>query len=146
MNGLLLGQICKWHLEEYNKWDMDLPASVFACNTQPNSSTSFSAMQSLMGYTAGTASEHKILQIKRSELRHHLTLVLGGLSKNFEKERVCMLESLRDEAVRVKDIKADKMKACYDHHVKTQRFELGDLVLLFNLALLKQWSHKLEEC
>src|SRR5436305_12174442 len=137
MNGLLLGQIRKWCLEEYNKWDMDLPASVFACNTRPNSSTSFSAMQSLMGYTAGTASERKILQVKQSELRHRLTLVLGGPSKNFKKERVCMLESLWDEAVRVKDVKADKMKIRYDRHVKTQKFELGDLVLLFNSALLK---------
>ena len=144
-NGLLLGRIRKWRLEEYNKWDIDLPASVFACNTRPNSSTSFSAMQSLMGYTAGTASERKILQVKRSELRRRLTLVLGGPSKNFEKERVRMLESLRDEAVRVKDVKADKMKARYNRRVRTQKFELGDLVLLFNSALLKQWSRKLEE-
>ena len=56
-----------------------------------------------------------------------------------------MLESLRDEAVRVKDVKADKMKTRYDCRVRTQKFELGDLVLLFNSTLLKQWSHKLEE-
>ena len=56
-----------------------------------------------------------------------------------------MLESLQDEAVHVKDVKADKMKVHYDCRVKTQKFELGDLVLLFNSALLKQWSCKLEE-
>ena len=48
-----------------------------------------------------------------------------------------MLESLRDEAVCVKDVKANKMKTRYNHHVKTQKFELGDLVLFFNSALLK---------
>src|SRR5437763_3820405 len=56
-----------------------------------------------------------------------------------------MLESLRDEAVCVKDVKADKMKARYNRRIKTQKFKLGDLVLLFNSALLKQWSCKLEE-
>lgn len=144
-NGLLLGRIRKWRLAEYNKWDEDLPASVFACNTRPISSTSFSAMQSLMGYTAGTASERKIMRLTKNELRKRIALVCGGIDQDIVTSRVRLLESLRDEAVRIKDIKATKMKARYDKRVRAQKFCVGDLVLHFDSSLLKQWSRKLDE-
>ena len=80
-NGLLLGRIRKWRLEKYNKWDEDLPASILACNTRKISTTCFSAMESLMGYTAGTASGLKLLGMKKKELKDNMDLVIGVPAK-----------------------------------------------------------------
>ena len=74
-NGLLLGRIRKWRLEEYKKWDDDLPASIFACNTRKVSTTNFSPMQSLMGFTAGTASTLKFSNLSKQEMRKRMALV-----------------------------------------------------------------------
>ena len=72
-NGLLLGRIRKWRLEEYNKWDVDIPASILACNTRKISTTGFSAMESLMGFTAGTASGLKLLGTSKRDLKERCT-------------------------------------------------------------------------
>lgn len=145
-NGLLLGRTRKWRLEEYRKWDEDLPSSVFSCNTRKISTTNFSPIEVLMGYTASTS----------------LTLRLGGLSKRNVKRRLKLLthhtqertpvqsrlralDTLREEAIRVRDIKAVKMKERYDKKTRIKPFEEGQEVLLYDSSLLKQWSRKLEE-
>src|SRR5215218_4047528 len=144
-NGLLLGRIRKWRLEEYNKWDEDMPASVLACNTRKISTTGFSAMESLMGYTAGTASGLKLLGMSKKELKERMSLVVGGVPGKLTEMRLRVLESLRDESIRVKNLSSQKMKNRYDKKVKARSFEVGDEVLLFDSSLLKQWSRKLEE-
>jgi hypothetical protein len=145
-NGLLLGRIRKWRLEEYNKWDEDMPASVLACNTRKISTTSFSAMESLMGYTAGTASGLKLLGMSKKELKERMALVVNGVPEKLTEMRLRVLESLRDESIRVKNHASQAMKNRYDKKVKARNFEVGDEVLLFDSSLLKQWSRKLEEC
>jgi hypothetical protein len=144
-NGLLLGRIRKWRLEEYNKWDEDIPASVLACNTRKISMTGFSSMESLMGYTAGTASGLKHLGMKKKELKAKVALVLGGVPDQITGMRLRVLESLRDEALRIKSLEAHKMKERYDKKVKARDFQVGDEVLLYDSSLLKQWSRKLDE-
>ena len=144
-NGLLLGRIRKWRLEEYNKWDEDIPASVLACNTRKISTTSFSAMESLMGYTAGTASGLKLLGMSKKELKERIALVIKDVFEKTTELRLCVLESLRDESIRIKSLKNHQMKEHYDKKVRARNFEVGDEVLLFDSSLLKQWSRKLEE-
>src|SRR3954447_817398 len=78
-NGLLLRRICKWRKREYNMWDEDIPVSVFACNTRKISMMKFSAMESLMGYTVGTASGLKQLGMMRKELKAKIALVSGEI-------------------------------------------------------------------
>ena len=113
-NGLLLGRIRKWRLDEYNKWDVDMPASVLACNTRKISTTGFSAMESLMGYTAGTASGLKLMKMSKKELKEKMKLVIGGIPDKITGMRLRVLESLRDESIRVKEITSKKMKERYD--------------------------------
>src|SRR4051794_33395058 len=67
-NGLLLNRIRKWHLEDYKHWDDDLPSSLFACNTRKVLMTSFSAMESLMGFTTGTTSKLRLMPLSKKEL------------------------------------------------------------------------------
>ena len=93
-NGLLLGRIHKWRLEEYNKWDEDMPASVLACNTRKILTTGFSAMESLMGYTAGTAAGLKHLGMTKKELNECMALVIGGVPEKLVGMRLRVLESL----------------------------------------------------
>lgn len=64
-NGLLLNRLRKWRQDDYNHWDEDLSASIFACNTRKVSTTGFSAMESLMGYTAGTSTGLKIMKMSK---------------------------------------------------------------------------------
>jgi hypothetical protein len=59
--------------------------------------------------------------------------------------RLRVLESLRDEVIRIKNLKSQEMKARYDKKVHERNFKVGDEVLLYNSSLLKQWSRKLEE-
>src|SRR3954469_4192835 len=145
MNGLLLGRIRKWRLEEYNKWDEDMLASVLACNTREISTTGFSAMESLMGYTAGTASGLRLLKMKKKELRIKVATVTKEVSKKMLAQRLRVVESLRDEALRIKSFKSQQIKERYDKKVHERAFEVGDEVLLYDSTLLKQWSRKLEE-
>ena len=144
-NGLLLGRIRKWQLEKYNKWDKDLPASILACNTHKISTTSFSAMESLMGYTAGTASGLKHLGMKKKELKDRMNLVIEEVPAKLLGMRLRVLESLRDEALRVKSFCDQAMKVRYDKKVHERVFEVGTEVMLYDMSLVKQWSRKLEE-
>ena len=109
-NGLLLGRIRKWRLEEYNKWDEDMLASILACNTRKILTTGFSAMESLMGYTAGTASGLKHLGMTKKELKEKVALVVGGVPDQVTGMRLRVMESLRDEALRIKSLESHKMK------------------------------------
>lgn len=144
-NGLLLGRIRKWRLEEYNRWDEDMPASVLACNTRKISTTGFSAMESLMGFTAGTASSLKHNGMTKKEVRKRVELVVGGIPNQITGMRLRVLETLRDESIRIKSLKNQQMKERYDKNVHEREFKIGDEILLYNSGLLKQWSRKLEE-
>ena len=144
-NGLLLGRIRKWRLEKYNKWDEDMPASVLACNTRKISTTGFSAMESLMGYTASTASSLRLMKMSKKELNQRIKMVIGDIPDKITGMRLRVLESLRDEAIRVKKITSAKMKERYDKRVRERPFAVGDEVLVYDSTLLKQWSRKLEE-
>ena len=144
-NGLLLGRIRKWRLEEYTKWDDDLPASIFACNTRKVSTTNFSPMESLMGFTAGTASTLKFSKLSKKELKKRMALVTEGIPDRMTSMSLCILESLRDEAINTKNHEAYKMKERYDKKVHLQEFDEGQEVLLYDSSLLKQWSRKLDE-
>src|SRR4051812_22935563 len=121
-NGLLLGRICKWRLDEYRRWDDDMPASVLACNTRKISTTRFSAMESLMGYTAGTASGLKHLGMSKKTLEEKMAIVEGGVSGKTTGLRLRILESLRDEVLRIKSLKGHEMKMHYDKKVKAREF------------------------
>lgn len=144
-NGLLLNRIRRWRLEDYSKWDIDMPASVLACNTRKVSTTSFSPMESLMGYTAGTASSLKHGGMTKKELKARVKLVVDGVPEKVTGMRLRVLESLRDEAVRVKGARSQQMKVRYDKKVHERTFEVGDEVLVYDSSLLKQWSRKLDE-
>ena len=144
-NGLLLGRIRKWRLEEYRKWDDDIQMSVFACNTRKVSTTTFSPMEALMGFTAGTASSLKFTSMSEKEIRSRMIWVKGPLSKETTAIRLRVLESLRDEVIRVKGQKALHMKNRFDKKVREREFKEGQEVLLYDSSLLKQWSRKLEE-
>jgi hypothetical protein len=89
-----LGRIRKWRLEEYNKWDEDMPASVLACNTRKILTTGFSAMESLMGYTAGMALGLKLLGMMKKELKEKVALVVGGVPDQVTGMRLHVMESL----------------------------------------------------
>ena len=140
-----MGRIHKWRLEEYNKWDEDMPASILVCNTRKISTTGFSTMESLMGYTAGMAAGLKHLGMTKKELNERMALVIGGVPEKLVGMRLRVLESLRDEALRIKSLESHKIKLCYDKKVKARDFKEGDEVLLFDSSLIKQWSCKLEE-
>jgi hypothetical protein len=140
-----LGRIRKWRLEEYNKWDVDIPASILACNTRKISTTGFSSMESLMGYTAGTASGLKLLGMSKKELKEHVNLVVGEVPEKLTGMRLRVLESLRDESVCIKSLRGQQMKERYDKKVRLQEFKVGDEVLCFDSSLIKQWSRKLDE-
>jgi transposase InsO family protein len=144
-NGLLLGRIRKWQRDGYTKWDEDMPASVFTCNTRKISTSNFSAMESLMGYTAGTASGLKYAKMSKGEVKERIKLVKGIIPDDVTRERLRGLETLRDEAIRIKALKSLEMKRRYDKKVRENNFEVGDEVLLYNSSLKKQWSRKLEE-
>jgi hypothetical protein len=144
-NGLLLGRIRKWRIKKYNKWDEDIPASILACNTRKISTTGFSAMEKLMGYTAGTAVGLKLMRSSKKEIRRRMTEVSTENSGETVEARLRMLETLRDEAVRMRDDKSRLLKERYDKKVRSREFEIGEEVLAFDSSLVKQWSRKLEE-
>ena len=144
-NGLLLSQIRKWRTEQYNKWDDDLPASILACNTRKISTTHFSPMECLMGFTANTASSVKYLRLSKPEIKKRINILKKEIPQEMIANRLCVLDSLRDEAIKVKDLNAQRMKARYDKKVKPTEFSVGEEVLLFDATLLKQWSRKLDE-
>jgi integrase-like protein len=144
-NGLLLGRIRKWRLEEYKKWDEDVEMSVLACNTRKTSATSFSPMEALMGYTASTASTLRMSHTPKKELKEKLALVAEDTSAEDTTTRLHILETLRDEIQRVRTEKTERMKERYDKKTHNRDFNEGQEVLLYDMSLLKQWSRKLEE-
>ena len=144
-NGLILNRVRKWRLRDYVHWDQDLPSSVLACNTRKVSTTGFSPMQSLLGYDVRTTVDLHLTRTTRGRTTERLRLVQEAIDKNTIDERLCLLESLRDEAIRVRDAQASKMANRYNQRVRPKEFSIGDLVLLYDSTLLKQWSRKLEE-
>ena len=98
-----------------------------------------------MGFTAGTASSLQLMKILRKELNQHIKMVIEGIPDKITGMHLRVLESLRDEAIRVKEITSQKMKERYDKKVREHLFAVGDEVLVYNSTLLKQWSRKLEE-
>src|SRR5438874_12189850 len=62
-NGLLLGRIRKWRLEEYKKWDDDLAASVFARSEEHTSE-----LQSRRDLVCRLLLEKKKKKIKRNNI------------------------------------------------------------------------------
>lgn len=144
-NGLLIDRARKWRKGEYKKWDEDLQSSIFACNTRKVSTTSFSPMEALMGHTAATASRLKFGSLSRHEIKEKLAIVSENIPAGLLEARMSILESLREEAIRVRDHKANRMKARYDTKVRPQQYTQGQEVLLYDSTLLKQWSRKLDE-
>ena len=98
-----------------------------------------------MGYTVGTASTLKFSNLSKQELRKNMALVIEGIPDKMTSMRLCILESLRDEAINIKNHEAHKMKNHYDKKVHLQEFQEGQEVLLYDSSLLKQWSRKLNE-
>jgi hypothetical protein len=98
-----------------------------------------------MGYTAGTASGLKHMGMSKKILSEKMALVVKGIPGDVIRLRLRIVESLRDEALRIKEMKSSEMKARYDKKVKMREFKVGDEVLLFDSSLLKQWSRKLDE-
>ena len=97
-------------MEEYNKWDEDMPPSVLACNTRKISTTGFSAMESLIGYMAGTASGLKHMGMSKKELKKRMALVIEGVLDKITGIRLRVLESLQDEALCIKSLKNHEIK------------------------------------
>ena len=112
--------------------------SIFACNTRKVATTMLTPLESLMGYTAETASGLALKERSKKELKECIALI---------SEASCSdeVKTLREESVRIRNAKVDQIKVRYDKRVHEKSFEIGDEVLLYNSALLKQWSHKLEE-
>ncbi len=108
-NGLLLNRLRKWRKDEYNRWDEDLPASILACNTRKVSTTSFSLMESLMGYTAGSAVSLKLTQKSKREMKAKLARLTEPSEESIA-ERIRKLETLRDEATRMRMCQMNRIK------------------------------------
>ena len=119
--------------------------STLACNTRKMSATLFSPMETLMGYTASTASTLHSTHISKKELKHNVTLVSGEIPEETIASRLRILDTLRDEAIKVKAEKGARIKEQYDKKTHDWNFEEGQEVLLYDSSLLKQWSRKLEE-
>jgi transposase-like protein len=81
----------------------------------------------------------------KKELNKRVKMVLEGIPDKITGMQLRILESLRDEAIRVKEISSEKMKNRYDKKVHDRQFAIGDEVLVYDSTLLKQWSRKLEE-
>jgi Integrase zinc binding domain/Integrase core domain len=143
-NGLLLNRLRKWRENEYNKWDEDITASLFACNTRKIDTIAFSAIESLMGFSPKTASDLRFNKKSKVELKEQIAQVGEGKHKD-KAERIRMVETIRDEAVRCKEQKLARMKAKYDRKVRPLEFNIGDEILLYDSTLSKQWSRKLDE-
>jgi hypothetical protein len=116
-NALLIDRARKWRKGEYKRWDEDLQSSIFACNTRKVSTTSFSPMEALMGYTAATASRLKFSSLSRHEIKEKLAIVSENIPAGLLEAKMSILESLREEAIRIRDHKANCMKARYDTKV-----------------------------
>jgi len=144
-NELLLERIRKWCMQDYNYWDEDLTAAIFACNTCKVSTTGFSALEMLMGYTANTASSIKYIRTSKADMQEKLKAVESSSLKEALHSRLQVLESLRDEVIRIKNVNVERMKQRYDRKVRSTNLDVGTEVLLFDSTLLKQWSRKLEE-
>src|SRR6184192_974733 len=121
-NGLLLDRIRKWRREEDKKWDDDLTSSIFACNTRRISTMNASAMETLMGYTAQTASKLKHNPISKQELSHKLASISNPDPDVTTQERLRILETFRDEVIRVRDFNQDKIKHRYDSKIRSKAF------------------------
>jgi hypothetical protein len=102
-------------------------------------------MEALMGYTAATASRLKFSSLSRHEIKEKLAIVSENIPAGLLEAKMSILESLREEAICVRDHKANRMKARYDTKVRPQQFTRGQEVLLYDSTLLKQWSRKLDE-
>ena len=98
-----------------------------------------------MGFTANTASSVKYLRLSKPEIKKQINILKKEIPQEMIANRLCVLDSLRDEAIKVKDLNAQRMKARYDKKVKPTEFSVGEEVLLFDATLLKQWSRKLDE-
>ena len=116
-NGLLLDRVRKWRIAEYKKWDEDLPASIFACNTRKITTTSSSAMEALLGYNAHTASQLKFDPISKKELSNKLQVISKTVPEDQLQNRIRVLETFREEVIRVRDINQEKIKQRYDQRV-----------------------------
>jgi len=144
-NGLLLNRIRKWRKEEDKRWDDDLTSSIFACNTRRISTMNASTIETLMGYTAQTASKLKHNLISKQELSHKLASISNPNPDVTTQERLRILETFRDEVIRVRDFNQDKIKHRYDSKIRSKAFTVGQEVLMYDSSLLKQWSRKLDE-
>jgi hypothetical protein len=103
-------------------------------------------MEALMGYIASTASTLRLHPPSKRELKHKSSRIVGtDPPKEATEDRLLLLETLREEAVRVRDEKNLRMKDRYDRRTRRQTFTEGQEVLLYDTSLLKQWSRKLDE-
>ena len=74
------------------------------------------------GLYSWDASGLKHLGMMKKELKEKVALVVGGFPDQVTGMRLCMMESLRDEALRVKSLESHKMKEQYDKKVKALRW------------------------
>ena len=124
-------------MQDYNHWDKDLTAAIFTCNTHKVSTTSFSALEMLMGYTTNTASSIKYIRTSKADMQEKLKAVESSSLKEALHSRLQVLESLRDEVIRIKNVNVERMKQRYDRKVHSVNLDVGMEVLLFDLTLLK---------
>jgi len=88
-NGLLLNRLRKWREKEYNRWDDDLAASVFACNTRKVDTIAFSPIKSLMGFSAKTVSDLTLEKRSKAELKKQLArLAVTEKASEAQRDRI----------------------------------------------------------
>jgi hypothetical protein len=137
---VLLDRIRRWRLEDQDKWDLDLAASVAACNSRRVSTTGFTPREALLGYTAPSISELERLQ---KESRTERIIVAQTAGAKELKDRLEVLEAIRDEAIEAKDRRIEEWKERYDGKIRSRDLNVGDEVLLHDTSTANDMSGKL---
>ena len=99
--------------------------------------TGFNMIESLIGYTTGTASGLKYLGISKKILNEKIAFIIKGIPGDITRLYLRIIESLCDKVLQVKKMKNREIKACYDKKVKAHEFKISDEVFLFDSMLLK---------
>ena len=134
-NGLIMARIRRWTTEDDREWDKYLAMATLAVNSRRSGRLKMSPMESLFGKTPKSPYEVDAALASVDDLAERFRTIEDTADLQ---ERLRLLGTIRDEAIRTTQVINEKMKKRFGGSPETSSFGIGALVLVRNRSKKKK--------
>ena len=134
-NGLIMARIRGWTTGNDQEWDKYLAMATLAVNSRRSGRLKMSPMESLFGKTPKSPYEVGAALASVDDLAERFRTIEDTADLQ---ERLRLLGTIRDEAIRTTQVISEKMKKRFGGSLETSSFGIGALVIVRNRSKKKK--------